>query len=278
MTDPRSPRTAPPLGACDVHVHVYDPAYALAPTALGPAPDASLADYLAQRNRLGIARTVIVQPTAYGADNSCMLAAIAKLDGSGRGVAMVGPNVTTAELAQLHAGGIRGFRMRAFPGGVLDFAGLEKVARRAALLDWHVDLEIDGRTLPDHEDLLARLPLPIVVDHIGKFGEPVALDHPGVNSLLHLLSSGRVYVKLSAPYDSSRSGGPAFADLVPLIELILQEAPDRVLWASNWPHAALAPAKRPDDADWLDRLAELVPDEKMRHAILVDTPAKLYRF
>ena len=278
MTTLRSPRTTVPNGACDVHVHVYDPAYKLAPTALGPAPDAPLTAYLEQRERLGLSRTVFVQPTAYGADNSCMLAAIAKLDGSARGVAMVGPTVTTAELARLDAGGIRGFRMRAFPGGVLAFDDLAKVAARAALLNWHVDLEIDGRTLPDREVLLARLPLPIVVDHIGKFGEPVALDHPGVTALRRLLATGHVYVKLAAPYDSSRSGGPAWADLEPLIAVLVHDAPERLLWASNWPHAALPAPQRPNDADWLDRLAELVPDKNARHSVLVEAPATLYRF
>ena len=132
-------------------------------------------------------------------------------------------------------------------------------------------------TLPDRAPLLARLPLPIVVDHIGKFMEPLPLEHAAVRALLALLESGKTYVKLTAPYDSSRSGPPDYADLDALVQLLLRVAPERLVFASNWPHAALTPAKRPDDAAWLDWCATARPRP---HAgkMLVDTPALLYGF
>jgi D-galactarolactone isomerase len=271
-------RFAPPPGSCDTHIHIYEPGFPVAPTAVAGPPAAPLADYLKARAELGLSRTVVVQPTAYGGDNSCTLAAVAAMGASARGVAMIGPDVADAELARLDAGGIRGFRMRTFPGGILPLQALEAVAARVATYGWHVDLEMDGRLLADAESLLKRLPLPVVVDHIGKFMQPVPLDHPGVRTLMRLLEGGKTYVKLTAPYDSSKSGPPDYADLAPLVELLLRSAPERLVWASNWPHATLPPERRPDDAAWLDRLFDHVPDEAGRRKILVETPAAIYGF
>lgn len=278
MVAPPGPPFVAPPGACDCHLHIYDERFALAPTALGVPRPAPVDAYRAARDALGIVRSVIVQPTAYGADNACTLDAIAALGPSARGVAMVTADVGDDELARLTAGGIRGFRMRAFPAGVLGFDDLERTAARAHAYGWHVDLEMDGRLLAEREAMLARLPGRIVVDHIGKFMQPVALDHPGVAALLRLIARGRTYVKLTAPYDSSRTGPPDWADLAPLVRHLVRLAPERLVWASNWPHVTLPPDERPDDTAWLTRLADWVPDVDTRRRILVDTPAELYGF
>jgi D-galactarolactone isomerase len=236
-----------------------------------------LGDYLKLRERLGIARTVVVQPTAYGADNTVTLNAIAAMGASARGIAMVTGEESDGELERLTAGGMRGFKFRALPGGVLPQDKLERMAARAQELDWITDIEMDGRTLPDNEAQIARLPGRLIIDHIGKFLEPVALDHPGVGVLMRLVASGRTYVKIASPYDSSRSGGPTYADLAPLVALLVAEAPDRLIWASNWPHAALTVEQRPDDAAWLDLMTEWM-DETTRRKMLVDTPADLFGF
>ena len=150
--------TKAPPGACDCHMHVYEPGYPLAPTALAAAPPGPLSEYLKIRDRLGLTRAVVVQPTAYGADNSCTLAAIAALGASARGVAMVTGEETDGELERLAQGGITGFRFRTFPGGVLPWERLDRMAARAQELGWHTDIEMDGRTLPEHEAAFARLP------------------------------------------------------------------------------------------------------------------------
>jgi D-galactarolactone isomerase len=271
------PKHPVPAGTIDCHMHIYDPAHPLAPTALAAPPPGALSDYLKLRARLGIARTVVVQPTAYGADNTVTLNAIARMGASARGIAMVTGDETDGELGHLSAGGMRGFKFRALPGGVLPQDKLERMAARAQELDWITDIEMDGRTLPDNEALIARLTGRLIIDHIGKFLEPVPLDHPGVGVLMRLIESGRTYVKIASPYDSSRSGGPTYADLVALVALLVREAPDRLIWASNWPHAALTVEQRPDDAAWLDLMAEWM-DETTRRKMLVDTPAELFGF
>jgi D-galactarolactone isomerase len=273
----RKPEHEVPAGTIDCHMHIYDPAHPLAPTALAAPPPGALGDYLKLRERLGIARTVVVQPTAYGADNTVTLNAIATMGTTARGIAMVTGEETDGELERLAAGGMRGFKFRALPGGVLPQDRLERMAARAQELDWIADIEMDGRALPDNEAQIARLPGRLIIDHIGKFLEPVALDHPGVGVLMRLVASGQTYVKIASPYDSSRLGGPKYADLAPLVALVVREAPDRLIWASNWPHAALTVAQRPDDAAWLDLMSEWM-DETTRRKMLVDTPAELFGF
>jgi D-galactarolactone isomerase len=271
------PKHPVPAGTIDCHMHIYEPEYPLAPTALAAPPPGRLRDYLRVRTRLGIARSVVVQPTAYGADNSCTLAAIDAMGASARGVAMVTGGETDDELERLALGGMRAFKFRALPGGVLPWEKLDRMAARAQELDWFTDIEMDGRTLPEHEAQIARLPGTLMFDHIGKFLEPVSLDHPGVAVLMRLVATGRVYVKIASPYDSSRSGPPHYKDMAELVALLVKTAPDRLVWATNWPHAALAVDQRPDDAAWLDLMSDWM-DEKTRRKMLVDNPATLFGF
>jgi len=142
---------------------------------------------------------------------------------------------------------------------------------------WHVQLQLDGRTLPDREPLLKKLSGTLVVDHVGKFLEPVAIDHPGFKVLLRLLENGRTWVKLSAPYEWSKAGPPNYTDVGQLAYTLSRAAPDRMLWATNWPHPTPGLPK-PDDAWLLDMLLEWVPDEATRTKTLVDNPARLYGF
>ncbi len=187
-------------------MHIYDSRYPSAPTATFTPPDASVADYLKVRARLGITRTVVVQPSTYGTDNRCTLAAIAALGDSARGIAVVDQTVTDAELDRLTKAGIRGIRFHMLPGGALPWDILETMAARVGNFGWHVQLQLDGRTLPDREPLLKRLTGTLVVDHVGKFLQPIPVDHPGFLVLLRLLENGRTWVKLSAPMNGRRPG------------------------------------------------------------------------
>jgi D-galactarolactone isomerase len=277
MPNEAKPQHAVPPDTCDCHMHVFEPGYPIAATAVSAPPPGTLSDYLTIRARLGLTRAVVVQPSAYGADNSCTLAAIATLGSVARGVAMVTGEETDGELERLSRAGITGFRFRTFPGGVLSFDKLDRMAARAQEFGWHTDIEMDGRTLPEHEAAIARLPGTLVIDHVGKFLEPVPLDHPGVKVLLRLIESGRAYVKVTSLYDSSRSGPPDYRDLAPLVALLVRNAPERLIWATNWPHAALAVDRRPDDTAWLDLMSEWM-DEATRHKMLVDNPAALHGF
>lgn len=271
------PKLKAPPGTCDTHMHIYDARYPTAPTAAFTPPDASVAAYLKLRARLGIARTVVVQPTTYGTDNRCTLAAIAAIGDSARGVAVVDQSVTDAELERLTQAGIRGIRFHMLAGAALPWDILGTMAARVGKFGWHVQLQLDGRTLPDREALLKRLPGTLVIDHVGKFLEPVPADHPGFKTLLRLLENGRTWVKLSAPYEWSKSGPPNYSDVGRLATALSRAASERILWATNWPHPTPGVPK-PDDAWMLDMMQEWVPDDATRTGMFVDNPAKLYGF
>jgi D-galactarolactone isomerase len=237
-------------------------------------PWATVEAYRAVQARLGTTRTVVVQPTAYGTDNSPTVAAVAALGSSARGVAVVGPEVSDAELERLTRAGIHGARFQMLGNSILSWEALEPVAARIAAHGWHIQLQMDGRLLPEREAMLMRLPCPLVIDHIGKFLEPVPVAHPGFQALLRLLDTGRVWLKLSGPYEVSRVGPPLWGDVGALAKAALHAAPERMVWGSNWPHVGVDEA--PDDAMLLDVLSEWAG--KARHRILIENPKELYGF
>ena len=271
------PRLRAPAGACDCHIHIYDAAMPLAPTANGPGPAwADVAAYRAVQSQLGTSRAIVVQPTAYGTDNSCTLAAIAALGrDETRGIAVVDQGVSDAELARLTQAGIAGARFQMLPGGAIPWEALEPLAARIADFGWHVQLQMDGRLLAEREALLARLPGRLVIDHVGKFLEPVTVDHPGFRALLRLLDNGRTWLKLAAAYEVSKAGAPLYEDVGALAKAAVAAYPERMVWASNWPHVSVTAL--PDDAMLLDLLLDWAPNEATRRRILVDNPAELYR-
>src|SRR6185312_8096918 len=180
---PRMPRAAGvsaglaatmPAGACDCHMHVYARGYPLRPGWTAAVPDAPLAAYRRVQRALGLARTIVVQANAYGFDNTCVENALHELGASARGVATVRPDVADAELARLHAAGFRGARGHLLPGAQLTWRDVATIAARIAPLGWHVQLQFDGRELPERLALIASLPTDVVLDHNGKFLEPVA--------------------------------------------------------------------------------------------------------
>ena len=268
-----------PAGTCDCHIHFYGPRdrYPVAPTSPFPPPNAPVRKYREVMKSLGIDHVVVVQPSAYGKDNRCTVDAIAKLGPCARGVAVVDLDTPDAELQSLTAAGIRGVRFHMLPGGVLPWDILEDVAARVHDFGWHVQLQLDGRDLPRYEDVLHRLPGALVIDHTGKFLEPVPTDHQGFQTLLRLIDSGRVWIKLSAPYETSKVGAPSYSDVGVLAKALIAAAPERMVWASNWPHPS-AQDNPPDEAMLMGALLEWMGDEETRHQILVDNPAALYGF
>jgi D-galactarolactone isomerase len=263
-------------GACDCHMHVYEHGYALAPTATFTPPHAPVPAYQQVQRQLGLERVIVVQPTGYGFDNACTLDAIARLGAGARGIVVVAPEVADAELQRLHAAGIRGVRFFMLPGGVMPWSAIEPLAARVAPLGWNINLQLNGRDLPQHEAVLARLAAPLVVDHIGKFIPPVGIEDAAFGALCRLLDGGNGWVKLSAPYESSRSGRPDYADVAPLARELAARYPQRCLWASNWPHPNVVPAPpNPEIASWA---FDLFGDDAARRRILVENPAALYGF
>ncbi len=278
--EPTAPRVKAPPGACDTHIHIYGPTdtYKLAPTSPFPPPLAPVEAFRKVMRRLGTERSVVVQPAAYGKDNACALDAVRELGiDRTRAVVVVDETVTDAELDQLTAAGARAIRFHMLKGGVLGWDILETMAKRAKAFGWHIQLQLDGRLLPEKRAAIESLASMVVIDHTGKFLEPVATDHDAFKVLLGLVDTGRFWVKLSAPYETSKAGPPDYRDVGVLAKELIRRAPERMLWASNWPHPSAQPDP-PDDAMLLNVLGYWCPDEAVRNRILADNPASLYGF
>ena len=258
-------------------MHIYNPKYPKAPTAKIDAPAAPVSAYRKMCERLGIERTVVVQPSTYGKDNRCTLEAVAAIGPNARCVVVVDQNVADAELDRLTRLGARGIRFFMLAGAPLPWEILETMSARVAPFGWHVQLQLDGRDLPEREAMLRRLTGALVIDHVGKFLEPVSLDHPGFRTLHALVDAGRTWVKLSAPYEVSKAGPPNYDDVGKLAKALAKAAPERMFWATNWPHPTPG-VPVPDDAWMLDMLLDWIPDESSRNKALVTNPAKLYGF
>jgi D-galactarolactone isomerase len=259
---------------CDCHVHVYDRRWSLAPTATFVPPAASAQSYKVVQDELGLSRVIVVQPTGYAFDNGCTLDAMAQLGAGARGVVVVPPDIADAELHRLHQLGVRGVRFMMLSGGVLSWQDLQPIADRIAKFGWNINLQLNGHDLHQHVNQLLTLPCRLVIDHLGKFLGPVHQDSPGLLALERLLDQGRCWIKLSAPYETSKDGPPRYADVLPLAKHLAQRFPERGLWASNWPHPNVNPT--PSNRALLQWARDIFGPASQR--ILVDNPAQLYGF
>jgi len=275
----QQPAIAPPPYACDAHMHVHDPRYSSATdTLLQPA---TAADYRRLQARLGTQRTVVVQPRAHGTDNRATLAAILALGREQtRGVAVIKPEVSDKELDQLHAGGIRGIRFSLYTAthAVTDISMVEPLAHRIHALGWHVQLHWTAQQIMQHAALLYRLPSTVVFDHLARLPLPQGRQHPACTVVRRMLENGRTWIKLSGAYlDSQLGAAGGYTDLDPIARGWVTDAPQRMVWGSDWPHVTEVHAK-PDDAVLFDLLVRWVPEARLRQQILVDNPAVLYDF
>jgi predicted TIM-barrel fold metal-dependent hydrolase len=269
------PRLHAPANACDCHMHIYDGAR-FPPLRPGARmqPDASAADYRLFQQRIGISRTVVVTPAAYITDNEVTLDAIAQLGPQARGVAVVHPTVTDAELNRLVNGGIRGIRFTQFDPNTaattLDM--IEPLARRVEPLGWHVQIHLRADQIVAASDLLQRLPGTVVFDHLGRL--KTGVSDPAFTVIRRMLDRGRTWMKLSGAYMMDKP--PAYAEATTVAHAYIAATPERVVWGSDWPHPT--EADKPDDAVLFDLLNTWAPDEATRQRILVENPAKLYGF
>ena len=273
-----APTLKAPAGACDCHMHIYD-AEGFPPPRPGSRLQANArpADYKRLQQRLGTSRTVVVTPAAYGTDNRVTVDAIVQL-GDARGVAVVLPEVTDAELKQLSGGGIRGIRFTVFDPAtaVTGIDMIEGLARRVADLGWHVQIHMRGDQIVDNAAMLERLAAPIVIDHIGRIPHPAGVDHAAFQVMRRLIDKGRTWVKLSGAYQDTKVGPPSYADVTKVAQALVKAAPERMVWGSDWPHPT--EKDKPNDAMLFDLLADWAPDAATRRRILVDNPAALYGF
>jgi D-galactarolactone isomerase len=267
---------AAPANRTDCHIHIYDARFA---SGMQTPPQATVSDYRLMQQRLGLSRVVIVQPRNYAMDNSAILDAIEQLgQDRARGVAVLHPGVSDAELQRLHDGGIRGLR---FTVGKPDLAVvsvdmIEPLAQRIAGLGWHVQIHMRGAQIVEHESLLRRLPVSIVFDHMGRPPLPEGTAHRSHAIIRELIDRDRAWVKLSGAYYNRSADARDYHEANALARAFVEAAPERMLWGSDWPHPGEEVAR--DDAELLALLALQAPDASRQQRILVDNPAVLYGF
>ena len=283
-----------PAGACDCHTHIFgDPGrFTFAPTRTYTPEPASVDELRRLHRALRVGRVVIVQPSVYGTDNACTVDALRQLGANARGVAVIDDATPDAALDEMHRAGIRGIRLNLETGGVTDPSiarqrfqrAVERIQRRS----WHIQIYTRPSVIEGIEDVVQKSAVPVVFDHFGGARAASGVQQPGFAALINLVRNGHAYVKISAPYQSS-TRGPDYPDVAPLAEALLAANPQRLLWATNWPHpdsarvagrkaTDIAPLQQIDDGRVFNQFAVWVKDAAVRRTILVANPSRLYGF
>ena len=290
-----APRAALPPRSCDCHVHVFDPArFPYAPRRTYTPGPATVADLLAFERTLGMERVVLVQPSGYGTDNRCLLDGLRQLGlHRARGVAVVDPlGITPAQVNALHAAGVRSLRLNLEVQGEhrpdKALAALRQALEVVADVRWSIQLHASLAVIEGLARHIREAGTPIVLDHFAGLKVEKGIAQPGFATLLSLLRDGApLYVKLSAPYRASRH--PQYADLAPFVHALVEAAPHRLVWASDWPHTGssasrsgdlsrIEPFRAIDAGHVLDLLWQWIPDARVREHVMADNPARLYGF
>jgi len=276
---PSRPTLRLPRGACDAHVHVFGPRarFPFAPERTFTPCEAPKEALFALHDRCGIERCVVVQSNAHGFDNRGTEDALAARAGQYVGIALVPLDVTDAELARLDAAGFRGARFHFMQhlGAATPITDVISFGERLAPLRWHLQLHFESARVHDLAPAIRRSPVPVVIDHMGRIDAGKGVDHADFAALLTLLDAPHVWAKVSGAERVSRAG-PPYADAVPFARALIDAAPDRVLWGTDWPHPNLSHV--PDDGMLVNLVAQIAPRAAQRQALLVDNPARLYRF
>ncbi len=279
LTGPPPKRPLPPL-ATDCHIHLFDSAKYNRQPGGPPAPaDALISHYESVQRWLDLERVVLVQGNAYQTDNRCLLEGLDHFGETARGIAAVKPNVTDQDLETMTARGVRGARIMDILQGAVGLEALLEVNARVAPFGWSLIVQFDGCEILQHYDLLTRIKGPYVIDHAGKFLTPPSVESAEFQALLRLIDRGNCFVKIAACYETSRSGSPDYTDVAALSKALIQHAPDRIIWGSNWPHNMATNAETyPDDVHLLDLAMNWAESTETLQQIFVDTPTRLYGF
>ncbi|NGM23092.1 amidohydrolase family protein [Roseomonas stagni] len=276
--DTRTPRLVLPPGAVDAHCHVFGPGdvFPYAADRAYTPPDAPYEGLVALHRKLGVSRAVIVHASCHGSDMTVTLDGIARSNGAMKGVAVVDPGVTDAELARLDAGGIRGVRFNFVKhlGGMPDMAFFQRVLAQVEPLGWHVVLHLDAQDIVPLAPVISAIRVPFVIDHMGRVKAKDGVDQPAFRQLLDLMKNPLAWVKICGSERVSSAGAP-FTDAVPFAQALLAAAPDRCLWGTDWPHPNIA-GDMPNDGDLVDLLGAMTDDAGLIKRVTVDNPDRLY--
>jgi 2-pyrone-4,6-dicarboxylate lactonase len=275
---PSRPRFVPPPGAVDAHCHVFGPMaqFPFSAKAKYLPEDADATALFALRDHLGFARNVIVQASCHGTDNAATLHAIAQSGGMARGVAVVDPAITPEELAALHDGGIRGVRFN-FLKRLVDDAPKDKFLALAARLPagWHVVIYFEADILEEMRAFIAAIPVPVVIDHMGRPDVSQGPDGPDMRAFRSLLESrDDIWFKATCPDRLDPSGAP-WNDFAAAVRPLVEDYADRVVWGTDWPHPNMQDAI-PDDGHLVDMIPRIAPTPELQRKLLIDNPMRLY--
>ncbi|WP_411705982.1 amidohydrolase family protein [Edaphovirga cremea] len=278
---PIKPKMTLPAGACDAHCHVFGPGsrFPYGASRKYTPDDAPFEQLLALHDWLGISRAVIVQASCHGTDNSAMLDAIARSGGRYMGVGMVNGSESDAELERLHAGGVRGVRFNFVQhlGGAPDLPTFFSILQRVKALGWHVVLHLDAQDILTYEDTIGKIDLPFIIDHMGRAKTAQGLEQQPFQQLLQLMRDNPLaWVKVSSSERISAGVRP-FNDAIPFAQALIETAPDRVLWGTDWPHPNIS-NDMPNDGELVNLMLDFCQDEGLRNKLLVENPARLYGF
>ena len=277
--NPQSPRLKAPPGATDTHFHILGPAntYPYVEEREYTPPDALPSACRKLFTTLGIQRAVLIQPSVYGEDNRCMVESAGQLGVPARMIVVLPFNTPDKELQRLHDAGARGVRFILAHIGGLPLADLERFAERVKPMGWHIQFLLRPANLLELESRIAKLPTDYVIDHIGLIrASEGGVQQPAFQALLRLFRTGRCWVKLTGGYRISNQA-PPYPEVIPLVEALVKERPDRIIWGSDWPHVMMK-GKMPNTTELFDLLLDWVPDEKIRAQILSDNPQALFKF
>jgi predicted TIM-barrel fold metal-dependent hydrolase len=282
-----------PRGACDCHVHSFDPArLPYLPQRPFTPPPATVDDLRELLHQLHLDRVVIVQPLFYGTNNSYLMDAIRQLGPNARALAIIDKATPRTALEEMATGGFRGVRLNFETSGVADpdaiKARIDAVTEQMRGLNWYLHFYSQPSVIAKLKDHLAQQPLPVVIDHFGGARAAQGPDQQGFDAVVDLVRTGRAYVKISGANRISQKE-PDFSDAAPLAQALVNANPDRILWGTDWPHlnpaygrgkplTEISPPLPIDDGLVLNQLARWVPDPAIRKKILVDNPARLYGF
>ena len=276
----RTPTFKVPQNSCDSHCHVFGPGdtFPFAKTRKYTPPDSPKENLRKLHDILGIDRAVIVQASCHGADNRAMLDAIRSSDGRYRGVCNATDEFTADYFRELHDGGIRGVRFNFVKhlGGAPNLDKMWRIIDRVGELPWHVELHFDAKDLLEYESVINAIPLPVVIDHMGRVPVADGLGQAPFQSLLQKLrDSDKLWVKVSGSERIS-TAGPPFQDAAPFAAKCIEAAPDRCIWGTDWPHPNVK--IMPNDADLVDVIPHMISDADLQQKVLVENPARLFGF
>lgn len=281
---PRKPKFEFPPHACDCHAHICGPSsvYTYIPQRIYSPPDALLPNYHRILGALGCSRAVLVQPSFYGADNRAMLAAMKAAGPAFRGVAVISDEATAGELEALHAAGVRSARLNIVDvregKGQLPVERIMKLVDRIKPFGWHIEFLMHVDEFPQIDVMLGRLPVDVVFGHLGYVKTEKGVSASGFQALLRLLRGGRAWVKFTGPYRISSQTLP-HADTDEFAHTLLEAAPDRIVWGTDWPHVATKWAiPMPNDGALADLLLDWIPEAALRSRVLAENPEELYGF